>query len=190
MINAMIGILSDTHDNIGAIRDAVNFFNEQKVSLVLHAGDYVAPFTVAEFRKLSCPMICVYGNNDGERKGLLRAFSEMNVEIKDFVELTHGGRRIALYHGTINELTAALISGGEYDVVVRGHTHVAQISREGKTLVINPGEACGYLTGRRTVCVLDVPALEARIVDLPSGGSHDDIVRGEDQGPGPGEETD
>jgi len=162
----MIGIMSDTHDNLEAIRKAVEFLNAQKVSLVLHAGDYIAPFTVNEFKKLSCPFVGVFGNNDGERKGLLRSFAEMGAEIKDFSAVEHQGKKIAVYHGTITELMTALIASGEYDVFVRGHTHVSEIRQEGKTLVINPGEVCGYLTGKKTVCLLDPEKMEAAIHEI------------------------
>jgi putative phosphoesterase len=37
----MIGIISDTHDNLPAIKRAVDLFNEKNVDLVLHAGDFV-----------------------------------------------------------------------------------------------------------------------------------------------------
>ncbi len=162
----MIGIVSDSHDNLPAIRQAVEFMNSQGVSMVLHAGDYVAPFTVREFKNLKSPLYGVFGNNDGERKGLMRAFSEMGAELKEFVEITHEGRKIALYHGTITEFISALISGGEYDAVVRGHTHQPEVKKEGNTLVINPGELCGYLTGKKTVCLLDLSTMEATIHEI------------------------
>jgi len=41
-----LGILSDTHDNVPQVRKAVALFNREMVDLVLHAGDYVAPFSV------------------------------------------------------------------------------------------------------------------------------------------------
>jgi putative phosphoesterase len=159
----MIGIVSDSHDNLDAIREAVMFLNTQNVSMVLHAGDYIAPFTVREWKNLKCPFHGVFGNNDGERKGLVRAYSEMGTELKEFEEISFEGKKIALYHGTITEFLSAIISGGEYDVVVRGHTHNQEIKKEGKTLVINPGELCGYLTGKKTLCLLDLALMEATI---------------------------
>lgn len=159
----MIGIVSDSHDNLEAIREAVIFLNAQNVSMVLHAGDFVAPFTVREWKNLKCPFHGVFGNNDGEKKGLARAYSEMNTELKEFEEINLEGKKIALYHGTITEFLSAIISGGEYDVVVRGHTHNPEIKTEGKTLVINPGELCGYLTGNKTLCLLDIASMEATI---------------------------
>ncbi len=47
-----IGIISDTHDNLALIKKAVTFFNGEKVDLVLHAGDFVSPFTALEFKNL------------------------------------------------------------------------------------------------------------------------------------------
>jgi uncharacterized protein len=162
----MIGIVSDSHDNLEAIREAVLFLNAQNVSMVLHAGDFVAPFTVREFKNLKCPFHGVFGNNDGEKKGLTRAYSEMGAELKDFEEINLGGKKIALYHGTITEFLSALISGGEYDVVVRGHTHNPEIRKEGRTLVINPGELCGYLSGKKTLCLLDPDSMQAVIHEI------------------------
>ena len=40
------------------------------------------------------------------------------------------------------------------------------IKRHGKTLVINPGEACGYLTGTSTIALLDTGTAEARLISL------------------------
>lgn len=66
----IIGALSDTHDNLPKIEKAVKFFNKKKVDFVLHAGDFVAPFAVDRLNKLSCEWLGVFGNNDGEKKGL------------------------------------------------------------------------------------------------------------------------
>lgn len=162
----MIGLMSDSHDNLDAIAKAVSFFNEQKVSYVIHAGDIISPFTVKEFTKLSSPLIAVYGNNDGEKKGLQISFTQIKCEIKELAEPVIEGRRIAVYHGTIPELLRSLIHSGEYDVVVRGHTHNPEITKEGRTLVVNPGECCGYLTGRQTVALLDLSTMQATIHQL------------------------
>jgi 3-isopropylmalate dehydratase small subunit len=43
------------------------------------------------------------------------------------VRFDKDGKKIALYHGTINELMTARISSGEYDVFVRGHSHMPEI---------------------------------------------------------------
>ena len=41
----MIGIMSDSHDNLDAVNIAVQIFNSHECRLVIHAGDFVAPFS-------------------------------------------------------------------------------------------------------------------------------------------------
>ncbi|KAA0005879.1 MAG: YfcE family phosphodiesterase, partial [Thermoplasmata archaeon] len=69
-----IGVISDSHDNMEAIKKAVEFFNENDVELVIHAGDIVSPFTADEFKKLNCDMLLIYGNNDGDKLYLKERF--------------------------------------------------------------------------------------------------------------------
>jgi len=162
----MIGIIADTHDNMSAIREAVEFFNSQDVEMVVHAGDLISPFTAREFKKLNSGLIAVFGNNEGEREGLKKKFSEIGTELKDLHEFEHSGRRIFLYHGTYEEIVSIAARSGLYDVVVRGHTHKAGIERNENCLIINPGECCGYLSGKRTVALLNLEKMEAEIHEI------------------------
>ncbi|MEL7671087.1 YfcE family phosphodiesterase [Methanobacterium sp.] len=66
--------MSDSHDNLPAIREAVKFFNEAKVELVIHAGDMISPFAANEIKNLNAEFKAVFGNNDGERDGLRHFF--------------------------------------------------------------------------------------------------------------------
>jgi len=49
----LIGLISDTHDNLPQIEKAINYLNTADVKLVLHAGDYCAPFTITKFKELT-----------------------------------------------------------------------------------------------------------------------------------------
>jgi uncharacterized protein len=164
----LIGAISDSHDNLPQIEKAVKILNEQKVGLVLHAGDYVAGFVVPKFKALNCNLIGVFGNNDGDHELLKKRFSETtNCTIHDrFAQVTVEGYRIALLHGTETELLRAIIDSEYYDAVVHGHSHSKSIEQKGKTLAVNPGELCGYLTGKPTIAILDTAKREAKIVEL------------------------
>ncbi|MEM2968250.1 MAG: metallophosphoesterase [Candidatus Bathyarchaeia archaeon] len=164
----LVGVISDTHDNLPMIEKAVKRLNEEKVGLTLHAGDYVSPFVIPKFKALNAPLIGVFGNNDGDRELLKKRCSETgNCEIRGrFAEVTVEGFRIALLHGDETELLNALINCGGFDAVVYGHFH-AEVSRvNGRTLVVNPGEVCGYITGKATMALLDTVKREAWIVPL------------------------
>ena len=164
----LIGAVTDSHDNLPLIGKAVQTLNSQKVGLVLHAGDYVAPFTIAKFKKLNCPLIGVFGNNDGDHELLKKRFSETaNCTVHDrFTQITVEGCRIALLHGDETDLLNAIIDCGYFDAVVHGHSHIQGVQRRGKTLAVNPGELCGYLTGKPTIAVLDTVKNEAKIIEL------------------------
>jgi uncharacterized protein len=164
----LIGAISDTHDNLPLIEKAVQLLNEQKVGLVLHAGDYVAGFVIPKLSALNCPLVGVFGNNDGDHELLKKRFCEtQNCNIHDsFAQVTVGGYRIALLHGQETELLNAVIDSAYFDAVVHGHSHNSGIELKGKTLALNPGELCGYLTGKPTIAILDTAKQEARIIDL------------------------
>jgi putative phosphoesterase len=168
-VNTMlIGLISDTHDNLPMIEKAVKKLNEEKVALVLHAGDYVAPFVIPKFKALNAKLIGVFGNNDGDHEFLKKRFSECpNCEVRGrFAEINADGFKIALLHGDETELLDALVNCGGFDAVVHGHSHANVSRKNGKTLVVNPGEVCGYLTGKSTIALLDTVKQEARIVEL------------------------
>jgi hypothetical protein len=164
----LVGLVADTHDRLPMVEKAVKRLNEENVGLVLHAGDYVAPFVVPKFKDLRAKLIGVFGNNDGDRELLKRRFSEYTgLEIRgNFAEVAIDGLKIALLHGDDEELLKALVESGGFDVVVHGHTHKAEVYRKGKTLVVNPGEVCGYLSGKSTIALFDTVKREAKIIEL------------------------
>jgi len=164
----IIGLISDTHDNLPMVEKAVERLNMEKVELVLHAGDYVAPFVIPKFKALNCRLIGVFGNNDGDHELLKKRFSEtVNCEVRGrFAEIDVDGFKIALLHGDETELLNALVNHGGFDAVVHGHSHANITQKNGKTLVVNPGETCGYLTGKATIALLDTVKREARIVEI------------------------
>ena len=163
----LIGLISDTHDRLPYIEKAIKRLNEERVELVLHAGDYIAPFVASKFKKLKADLIGVFGNNDGDKNLLLKKFSQIGAEIRGrFAEIIVDGLKIALLHGEEEELLKALINAENHDLLVHGHTHEAKIYRKGEMLIVNPGEVCGYLTGKSTIAIFDTQTKEARIITL------------------------
>ena len=154
-----IGVFSDSHDHMENIRKAVDIFLEQKVEKIVHCGDIVAPFIVRAMNELkgkAIEGIGVYGNNDGERLGLYKILGEIMKMKGDFHEVTWNEKLIAIYHGTDNRVLDSVIKSQKYDLILCGHTHQVRIEQEGKTVIVNPGETCGYLTGKATCVVIDL----------------------------------
>ena len=155
--------MSDSHDNMVAIKKAVDLFNEKKVSIVLHAGDIVAPFTAREFGKLKMKFAGVFGNNDGDKPLLLEKFKDIGELHEDFFETELDGKKIVVIHQP--KFVKEVSKEKKYDIIIYGHTHKVDISK-GASLVINPGETGGWLYGRSTVAILDTKDMNVEIFDL------------------------
>lgn len=160
----LIGLISDSHDHVPHIKQAVELFKEREVDLVLHAGDFCSPFTVPPFEGLA--MQGVFGNNDGDHYLLMEKFRDIGAEhLGTFGEIEAGTRRIALYHGTDAPITDALENCGNYDVVVSGHTHEKKAEMVEETLAINPGTAHGF-DDIATVALLETESLNVEFKKL------------------------
>jgi len=163
----IIGIISDIHDRLPLLEKAIDRLNEEKVELVLCAGDYVAPFVTPYFKALKAKMVGVFGNNDAEKQTLKEHFSDIGFDVQgSFRRVEVDGLNVALLHGNEVELLKSVLDFSSFDVIVYGHTHKTEVQRRDGKLVVNPGEVCGYLSGRSTIAKLDTESLEVEIIEL------------------------
>ena len=156
-----IGIMSDSHDNLPKLAAAVDCFNRESVDLVIHAGDFVAPFTKKPLEKLKSPLVAVFGNNDGEVMGLAKCFEGSIFPAPH--SITFHGKTILICHEPI--ALKALQKSEFYDAVIYGHTHEIDV-REGRTWIINPGETGGWLTGTSTIAIWDFDLNKVEIIHI------------------------
>ncbi len=161
-----IGIISDTHDHHRCVLDAIDKLNDKSVDIVLHAGDIVSPFTARAFADLDCrKIIAVFGNNDGEKLALKKAFDSIGGEIHEYCykgEL--GGKKIYMTHVPID--IEQIVACQEFDIVIYGHTHRQDIRKVGKSLVINPGEGTDWVTGTSNLVILDTDTMAYEVLNV------------------------
>jgi putative phosphoesterase len=167
-----IGLLADTHDRMPAIAALLERFQDAGVTMVLHAGDFCAPFALRPFREANLPLSGVFGRNDGDREGLLAAAAALPAGGELF-ESPHsfsvGGRTVLVVHDVSDVLPRSL---DEHAIVVHGCSHQAETRTRGDTLLVNPGEACGWLTGTPTAAILDLDTREVERVSLTDWSAH------------------
>jgi putative phosphoesterase len=162
----IIGLISDTHDNLPYIKKAIQLLQEEHVEIVLHAGDYISPFTAKPYAELDVPLIGVFGNNCAETKTLKKVYNDVGGDIRGyFTEVEAGGLKIALLHGHRKQDTDKAYRGN-YDVIICGHSHRASISKENEILIVNPGEVCGYISGTNSLGFIDSEKRFAWISEL------------------------
>ena len=95
-----IGIISDSHDNVWRLDEAIQHL--KAVDVVLHCGDLISPFMVHRLAKglSSIPIHMVWGNNDGDKLTVARIAQNFPVFTihGEFAELEINGLRIAINH--------------------------------------------------------------------------------------------
>ncbi len=161
----LIGIMSDSHDNLHALKTAIQFFNDKEVELVLHAGDLVSPFMVNALSRLNCTFKMCFGNNDGDRININKLVYRIGGSVGNFIETSCCNKKIGMLHGTSKAVVEALVKSDNFDIIISGHTHIPVINY-GSTLHINPGEVSGVLAGNKTVALLEPEKLQAEIIVL------------------------
>ncbi len=158
-----IGVISDTHDRIDHLAKALKMLRKGGVKVLIHCGDFCAPFMIEELAKFSGEVHCVFGNIDDRYNTPLKA-RELGINFHgDLAELEFSGRKIAVNH--YPKIAEALASVGLYDAVFFGHNHTASKKCVGKTLLCNPGELMGR-KGKLTFGIYDTDGNDVEIVEL------------------------
>jgi putative phosphoesterase len=157
----LIGIISDSHDHLTRLEAALVRAVREGIEGLIHPGDVVAPFAarlVAEH--WAGPRVSVFGNNDGERRGLAAVLPE----IQDGPVLVEwGGRRFSVDHYPPDDDHRPI---ADCDAVIFGHTHLVAVERRADSLYLNPGESCGWVTGRATFALLDTVTMDVEIIEI------------------------
>jgi putative phosphoesterase len=158
----LIGIISDTHDDMEQLKKAVELFNDRGVAHVIHAGDHCSPFTFEVMGGLQSPFTGIFGNNDGDRV-LLKEKSGDRIFVQPHM-FSISERSFVVVHEPA--AVDALAKSGRFEVVVYGHSHRPDIRKEGNTLIINPGKAARLHKGKSTVAILQMDTMEAELIEL------------------------
>ena len=160
-----IGLIGDTHDRLPAIVELVTQMVNGGVGMILHVGDYCSPFSLRAFEDAHVSLAGIFGKNDGDHQGLVsRAQSAFGSEL---FESPHSfeisGRRILLVHDIADVQERSVTS---HEIVIHGHTHQQEMKTRGETLIINPGEGCGWLYGTPSAAIVDVDSREVEFLTL------------------------
>lgn len=160
-----VGLMADSHDRLPAIAELVRQMQAGGASMLIHAGDYCAPFSLRPIEEASMSLAGVFGKNDGDVQGLLaKAGAGFGAEL---FESPHsfevGGQRILVVHD-IGDVQPRSIEG--HSIVLHGCTHQQEMKTRGDTLIVNPGEACGWVYGTPRAAILDLDTKKVEFLTL------------------------
>jgi putative phosphoesterase len=160
-----VGLMADSHDRLPAIAELVTRLQAEGVGFILHAGDFCSPFSLQPFIDAHMAVAGVFGRNDGDTEGLrAKAAQAMGIELYESPHsVSVGDRRILLVHdlGEVNERSIE-----DHAIVIFGCTHQRDEERRGDVLLINPGEACGWLYGVPSAAILDLESPQVEWIKL------------------------
>lgn len=163
-----IAILSDIHDHLVNLNAALTRCRELKAEAIVCCGDLCSPFVAKALGDgTDVPVHIVFGNNDGDRFRIANVGRGLeNLEFHgEYAELEFDGVGFSVNH--FDTIGRGLAKGDAFDVVCFGHNHRQEIAVQGKTLIINPGEIYGGLTGRSTFVIYDTTERAATVIEVP-----------------------
>jgi uncharacterized protein len=160
-----VGLMADSHDRIPAVAELLRLMRDAGATMVLHAGDYVSPLVLKPFEDLHMALAGVFGKNDGDRQSLQsRASAGLGIEL---FESPHsfevGGHQILLVHD-IGDVQKRSIKS--HSIVVHGYAHKQSVKVDDDSLIVNPGEACGWIFGTPGGALLDLDTKQVEMLTL------------------------
>lgn len=166
MQNMQIGVLSDTHNNIGNLVRALRIFEEEGIRTLIHCGDMANETTAQQLDGFE--VVYVNGNVDHSVEAVNDVI--LGLGPRNFAGAVFAGKlngvAIAATHGHRPDKLRELVRARRYNYVFHGHTHRRRDEVVGETRVINPGALGGARHEPRSVCVVDLDAATVRFIDV------------------------
>ncbi len=158
----LIGVVSDTHNNLKNIDQIISLFNDEEIQLVIHTGDIANAKSLDKFSKLKANLVGVFGNNDRNESGLEDVAIKNNFQFQEPPKLlTLCDRNIAIFHEP-DSIDDFLILNRNINIVLHGHTHRYRNEIEKDILFFNPGESAGMLKGKNAVGIINLENLQTK----------------------------
>ena len=155
----LVGVVSDTHNNLKNINLIISLFNERRVDLVIHTGDITNANSLKKFSELNCNLVGVFGNNDRNEPGLEEAAEESGFEFHPPpLKISKLNRNIAIFHEP-ELINKYLLDNKDIDIVLHGHTHRYREETLDRTILFNPGESAGIIKGKNAIGIINLKDL-------------------------------
>lgn len=156
-------VLSDTHGDVSAMREAMPMIRALAPHYIYHLGDVVEDGIWLRTAVGNAPLYAVRGNCDfSTTEPLFRTETVENVSMF----LTHG------HHYDVKSGFEKLCHGAEAahcSCVLFGHTHMPMVEHEDGLLLVNPGSLSRPRQGRKgtmALLMVDGAKVEASILTI------------------------
>ncbi|WP_048816653.1 metallophosphoesterase [Caldisphaera lagunensis] len=167
----ILGVISDTHDNLINLNKIINEMKKYNVDMLIHLGDFVSPFTLKKIGEElnNIKIYAVYGNNDGDKLYLKKIANEYKIVLEEQpLILKIDEHKLFIFHGYNSseetvEIAKSIAKSKIYSAVFFGHTHKPYLDFINGILILNPGDASGILN-RPTFALIKYPSFSPKII--------------------------
>lgn len=162
----LLGVLSDTHNNLTVLQNALSLFRQRGIDTLVHCGDLTTPETASAMGGFR--VIHVIGNGDYLSGQIRQALLYQNPQSYSgsIFRGEVGGVKISAAHGHIPGQVQELLDSGEYAFVFSGHSHRRRDEQVGWGRLVNPGALGGLRFEDRSVYILDLQTGEGIFVPV------------------------
>lgn len=140
-----IAIVSDSHDNIWHLDQALARIRDCGAEALLHCGDLCSPFIIHHLAKgFSGEIHIIFGNNDADGRLITQNAADYEGRVTlhgIYAELTIADRVIAMIH--YPEPARRIAESGNIHLTCYGHDHNRHLEQIGDNWLLNPGELMG-----------------------------------------------
>jgi len=160
----LIGLMSDTHNDIEATKRAIAIFQSRGIKTIIHAGDITSPRMLQYLKDFVCYI--VLGNGDlidsEEIDVKANELGMKSVDLKSEFELA--GKNFLVFHGHDVPMYREAVASGKYNYIIKGHTHNFENYISNGCRIINPGAVYGH--DESSIAILDVEADKVEKINL------------------------
>ncbi len=138
----LLGLLSDTHNNLRRTEEALSRLREAEVDRIIHCGDLGGEEVLTQLftvRECGTPVEVVLGNVDEWDSELLLFAKKLGMELPRLIRAEADGVCYGITHGHDPKAWQELSEDPRVQLLFSGHTHVARDAQEGHQRHINPG---------------------------------------------------
>ncbi len=163
-----IGVLSDSHENVGNLEIALAAYRGEGIIQVIHCGDMTTAATAHSLDGFE--VVYVDGNMDQGLPDIYRTLRDLNSHsvVLPTYEGVLEGVSIGVTHGDNENELRRLIDSGMHQYVFHGHTHRRRDDMQGTTRIYNPGALGGLQFESRSYSIVDLETGEITLIELPN----------------------
>lgn len=133
-----VAILSDSHDDLERLAEAVADLRRRGIDRLIHCGDICSAEVVEALTSFDAHWVT--GNCDWANGDLVRAMDAAGHTFHGLSgELSVHGLRLGFTHGDRPSLLTDMIASGSFHTVFHGHTHQRRVASVNGTRVVCPG---------------------------------------------------